>query len=60
MSPRYFSRFRSGEFYQSQREREVEQRVEHAVSFAFSPVRHPVKTWRDIIKFLKPKDRQSS
>jgi hypothetical protein len=60
MSPRYFARLWSGELRQSQREREMEEKIEHAVAFAFSPVRHPVKTWRDIIKFFKPKDRQSS
>ena len=59
MSPRYYSKFVYGR-RQSQREREVEEKVEHAISFAFSPVRHPVKTWRDVIKFFKPKDRQSS
>jgi hypothetical protein len=57
MSPRHFSNamFRR----QSQKEREMEEKIEHAVSFAFSPVLHPVKTVRDIKRFFKRGQRQS-
>jgi hypothetical protein len=44
---------------QSQREREMEEKIEHAISFAFSPVRHPVKAVRNIKRFFKRGQRQS-
>lgn len=60
MTPHRFADLFKNQRRQSQREREMEEKIEHMVAFAFSPVRHPVKTWRDIINFFKPKDRQSS
>ena len=53
MSPRHFSKIWGGHASQSQREKEIERKVEHAVSFAFSPVRHPVKAVRDIKRLFK-------
>ena len=57
MSPHHFSKamFRR----QSETEREMEAAIEHALSFAFSPVRHPVKALRDIKRFFKRGQRQS-
>jgi hypothetical protein len=57
MSPHHFARLTRSR--QSQTEREFEERVEHALSFAFSPVRHPVKALRDIKRFFKRGQRQS-
>ena len=57
MTPHHFSRIGRGR--QSQTEREIEMRVEHAISFAFSPVRHPVKALRDIKRLFKRGQRQS-
>lgn len=60
MSPRHFSRIWSGNFYrQSDKEREVEERVEHAISFAFSPVVHPVKTWGKLRRVFTRYTKQS-
>ena len=60
MSPRHFSKMWSNSrLSQSQREREMEEKIEHAISFAFSPVRHPVKAVRDIKRLLKRGQRQS-
>jgi hypothetical protein len=44
---------------QSQREKEIEEKIEHAISFAFSPVRHPIKAVRDIKRLFKRGQRQS-
>jgi len=44
---------------QSQAEREMEEKVEHALSFAFSPVRHPIKVSKNILRFFKRDKRQS-
>jgi hypothetical protein len=51
MSPHHFAKLNRSR--QSQTEREIEERVEHALSFAFSPVRHPVKAFRDIKRLFK-------
>jgi hypothetical protein len=49
-----------GGFYrQSQAEKEFEEKVEHAISFAFSPVVHPVKTYRSVRKIFGRGPRQS-
>jgi len=57
MSPRHFSKamFRR----QSEKEREMEAAIEHAISFAFSPIRHPVKAVRNIKRLFKRGQRQS-
>jgi hypothetical protein len=57
MSPRHFSKamFRR----QSEKEREMEAAIEHAISFAFSPVRHPAKALRNIKRLFKRGQRQS-
>ena len=63
MSPRYFSKLNRNrllEQRQTESLNELEDKIGHAVSFAFSPVVHPVKTWRGLVKFFRPKDRQSS
>jgi hypothetical protein len=57
MSPRHFSKAMFSR--QSQTERELEEQIEHAISFAFSPVRHPVKAVRDIKRLFKRGQRQS-
>lgn len=57
MSPRHFSKAMFSR--QSQKEREIEAAVEHAISFAFSPVLHPVKAVRDIKRLFKRGQRQS-
>ena len=57
MSPHHFSRLTRSR--QSQTEREFEERVEHALSFAFSPVRNPAKALRDIKRLFKRGQRQS-
>jgi|694.fasta_scaffold02115_52 hypothetical protein len=57
MSPHHFAKLNRSR--QSQTEREIEERVEHALSFAFSPVRHPVKAFRDIKRLFKRGQRQS-
>lgn len=60
MSPRHFSRIWSGNFYrQSEKEREFEEQVEHAISFAFSPVIHPIKTWGKLKRVFTNHNRQS-
>jgi hypothetical protein len=59
MSPRHFSRIWGGFYRQSQTEKEFEEKVEHAISFAFSPVVHPVKTYRSIRKIFGRGSRQS-
>jgi hypothetical protein len=57
MSPRHFSKamFRR----QSQKEREMEAAIEHAISFAFSPVMHPIKTWGNLKRVFKSNRNQS-
>jgi hypothetical protein len=57
MSPRHFTKAMFSR--QSQAEREMEERVEHAISFAFSPVRHPIKVSKNILRFFKRDKRQS-
>lgn len=57
MSPRHFSKAMFSR--QSEKEREIEAAVEHAISFAFSPVLHPVKAIRDIKRLFKRGQRQS-
>ena len=57
MSPRHFSKAMFSR--QSEKEREIEAAVEHAISFAFSPVLHPVKAVRDIKRLFKRGQRQS-
>jgi hypothetical protein len=57
MTPHHFARLSRSR--QSQTEREIEERIEHALSFAFSPVRHPVKALRDIKRLFKRGQRQS-
>jgi hypothetical protein len=57
MSPRHFSKAMFSR--QSQKEREMEEKIEHAISFAFSPVLHPIKAVRDIKRFFKRGQRQS-
>lgn len=59
MTPHHFANMFNGRRRQSQTEREIEQRIEHAISFAFSPVRHPVKAVRDIKRLFKRGQRQS-
>jgi hypothetical protein len=60
MTPHRFADLFRNNRRQSERERELEIKIEHAVAFAFSPVRHPVKTYRGILRFFRNKDRQSS
>ena len=57
MSPRHFSKamFRR----QSQKEREMEAAIEHAISFAFSPVMHTIKTWGNLKRVFKSNRKQS-
>ena len=57
MSPRHFSKAMFSR--QSQKEKEMEEKIEHAISFAFSPVRHPAKALRDIKRLFKRGQRQS-
>ena len=53
MSPHHFAnRYKRG-FRQSDKEREFEAKIEHAIQFAFSPaVFHPIKTVNRLRRFL--------
>lgn len=59
MSPRHFSKLFSAGYRQSQKEREFEEKVEHAIAFAFSPVVHPVKTWGKLKRVFTNYRKQS-
>lgn len=59
MSPRHFSKLFSAGYRQSQQEREFEEKVEHAIAFAFSPVVHPVKTWGKLKRVFTNYRKQS-
>ena len=59
MSPHHFSKLFASGYRQSEREREFEEKVEHAIAFAFSPVVHPVKTWGKLKRVFKRDPRQS-
>jgi hypothetical protein len=59
MSPRHFSKLFASGYRQSEREAEFEKKVEQAISFAFSPVVHPVKTWGKLKRVFTNHNRQS-
>jgi hypothetical protein len=59
MSPRHFSKLFASGCRQSEREAELEQKIEHAISFAFSPVTHPRKTWSKLKRVFTNHNRQS-
>lgn len=59
MSPRHFSKLFAAGYRQSEREAEFEKKVEHAISFAFSPVVHPVKTWGKLKRVFTNHRKQS-
>jgi hypothetical protein len=59
MSPRHFSRLLASGYRQSEKEREFEKKVEHAISFAFSPVVHPVQTVSNLKRVFKRYRKQS-
>jgi hypothetical protein len=59
MSPRHFSKLFASGYRQSEKEREIEAKIEHAIAFAFSPVVHPVKTWGNLKRVFKRYRRQS-
>jgi hypothetical protein len=46
-------------YRQSEKEREFEKKVEHAISFAFSPVVHPVQTVNNLKRVFKRYRKQS-
>jgi len=59
MSPRHFSKLFASGYRQSEQEAAFEKKVEHAISFAFSPVVHPVKTWGKLKRVFTNHNRQS-
>jgi hypothetical protein len=46
-------------YRQSEKEREFEKKVEHALAFAFSPVVHPVQTVSNLKRVFNRYRRQS-
>jgi hypothetical protein len=58
MSPHHFANIRKQSLRQSERERHIEEQVEHAVSFAFSPVTRTFKQLTQSRRFFR-RGRQS-
>jgi len=54
MSPHHFANMYKRKTRQSDKEREMEAKIEHAIAFAFSPaVFHPVKTLHKCRRFFR-------